>query len=209
MRAGTHTDRQHRSHFEHGVTVRPLTNVGIVCARPVQAQLLGHVSDEVLHPGRAPPNTHKLQTEQHHCQHRPSTLPVGQGSSEHGSNQHQHHRELARNGSSPAPVTRALASPAGELKNLWESPHSAGGPRVQCNLLHKMQEKQTLPLWEGNSKCHGLCPSCGQQLSVLEEPGSSLCPQDSGHICKMDFQMLLLTRPTAEIPGTQRSPGNW
>ena len=61
--AGTHADGQHWPHFEHGIAVGALTDVGIVSTRGGEAQLHSHVLDEGLHPGRASSHTHKLQTE--------------------------------------------------------------------------------------------------------------------------------------------------
>lgn len=60
-RDGTHADRQHRAHFKHGIAVGAHTDVGIVCAWDVKAQLHGHVLDEGFHPGRASPDAHKLR----------------------------------------------------------------------------------------------------------------------------------------------------
>lgn len=63
-RTGTHTDGQHWPRFEHGIAVGPHADVGVVLARPAEAQLRGHVFDEGLHPGGAAPNTHELRREQ-------------------------------------------------------------------------------------------------------------------------------------------------
>ena len=186
-RAGTHADQQHRAHFKHGVAVGALTDVGIVCTWVVKAQLHGHVLAEGFHPGRASPNTHKLQTE--------NRTPISTGTASHlysrgpqsaPRQRRQHLLELARNAgpfpgppASGKPVMCALRSPPVilTLPRVYEAlvhGHTAQCKRPQqCRAISCTQGRTTTPSPSPGRKAQaprlpGLRASCAQQPTALE-----------------------------------------
>lgn len=190
-RAGTHADRQHRAHFKHGVAVGALTDVGILCTWVVKAQLHGHVLDEGFHPGRASPNTHKLQTENRAPISTGTTPRLYSGGPQSAPRQRRPHLlELARNaGPFPAPPPRiwgasnvCIKEPPADsdtplsLRSTRSCTHRSvqETPTVQSNQLYTSQDDHTLALSSRKAQAPRLPrlrASCAQQPTALERAG--------------------------------------